>query len=107
MVSKGMVAVEGGMKILMPFDLIRDPNISVNAKMAYAAIRTHAPNAYPAINTVAEYMGVSRRTAERAISEIEKSGWITVKYRATEKGQQSNLYTCMDKPRKRRTPPHQ
>ena len=101
---KGTVAVEGGMKILMPFDLIRDPNISVNAKMMYAAIRTHAPNAYPAINTLAEYLNVSRSTAKRAIAEIEASGWIRVTVRNTKDGRQSNLYTCMDRPRRKRSP---
>lgn len=48
---------------------------------------------YPAIGTIAKELKLSRSTVKRAITDLEKSGWLSKEQRWRESGgKSSNLY---------------
>jgi len=52
---------------------------------------------FPAINTIAADLKLSRRTVERALDDLEKAGFVKCKARWRERGgQSSNLYVLSD-----------
>lgn len=75
---------------LLPTALIRDPKISGNAKLIYAAIGTHTPNPFPSQALLASYLGMSVSTVKRALKEIQEAGWVRVQYRYDKKGRRSS-----------------
>jgi DNA-binding MarR family transcriptional regulator len=65
-------------------EVIQDPNLSLRAKGVYALLATYADKqrtCYPAISTLAELSGVSRRTIERILKELEEKKYVTRKGR--------------------------
>lgn len=87
----------------LPHAMVQDPGISVNAKIVYAAIATHAPNPYPSREKIASYLGCSISTVKRALKEIEAAGWVKVEYRYDKDGRRtSNGYTLLSKKRRLR-----
>lgn len=65
-------------------EVIQDPGLSLRAKGVYALLTTYADkqrNCYPAISTLAELSGVSRRTIERTLKELEEKNYVTRKGR--------------------------
>jgi len=65
-------------------EVIQDPTLSLRAKGVYSLLTTYADkkrNCYPAISTLAELSGVSRRTIERTLKELEEKNYVTRKGR--------------------------
>jgi DNA-binding transcriptional ArsR family regulator len=83
----------------VPEALLFDPSISPNAKTAYAILHRYVDNrpdsdtegaAFPGRERVAELMGKSVDTVDRALKELERAEWIDVERPA---GGARNLYT--------------
>jgi len=54
---------------------------------------------FPAIGTIAGDMKLSRRTVERALTDLEESGFLLREHRFRSKGgKSSNLYWLIDDP---------
>lgn len=65
-------------------DVIYDPDLSIRAKGIYSVLCTFADRSrrcYPSIKTISELSGVSRRTVERIIKELEEKNYVTRKGR--------------------------
>jgi DNA-binding MarR family transcriptional regulator len=63
-------------------DVMQDPDLSLRAKGLYALLASYADKnrrCFPKINTLAEYSGVSRRTIERTLNELENKNYVTRK----------------------------
>jgi DNA-binding MarR family transcriptional regulator len=61
-------------------DVMQDPDLSLRAKGLYALLASYADKnrrCFPKINTLAEYSGVSRRTIERTLNELENKNYVT------------------------------
>lgn len=61
-------------------EVVKDPGLSLRAKGLYALLSSYANKnrtCYPKINTLAEFSGVSRRSVERALNELEQKGYVT------------------------------
>ena len=61
-------------------DVMRDPNLSLRAKGLYALLCTFADGrgiCYPAISTLGELTGMTRRTIHRIINELELKNYVT------------------------------
>lgn len=61
-------------------EVVKDPSLSLRAKGLYALLASYADKnrtCYPKINTLAEYAGVSRRSVERTLNELEEKGYLT------------------------------
>lgn len=59
---------------------MRDPSLSLRAKGLYALLCTYSDKegvCYPAISTLSEMCGVSRRTTERIINELIDKKYVT------------------------------
>jgi DNA-binding MarR family transcriptional regulator len=59
--------------------VIHDPDLSLRAKGLYALLATYADKdriCYPMISTLAEISGVSRRTIERTLIELEEKKYV-------------------------------
>lgn len=83
-------------------DVLRDPNVSAQAKALYALLTTYANDAgrdtcYPRQETLAEQLGVSVDTVQRHIRALDDLGVIQVmpRYRA-DGGRVSNDYVLLD-----------
>lgn len=60
-------------------EVIKDPSLSLRAKGLYALLASYADKnrqCYPKINTLAEFSGVSRRSVERTLNELEEKGYL-------------------------------
>lgn len=60
-------------------EVIRDPGLSLRAKGIYALLCTFADKervCFPSINTLSELSGVSRRTTERTLKELEEKNYV-------------------------------
>lgn len=64
-----------------PRALLRDPNISPQAKALWTLLEDHAspesPVPFPGQRRLAEFMGVSDRTIRNWLDELAGSGWLT------------------------------
>lgn len=82
--------------------VIRDPSISVNARLLYAVLCTYANeygNCWPSVSTVLEGLGMSDRTRRRAQSELVEAGVLTITTQLDSRGRRTlNLYTLTDMP---------
>jgi DNA-binding MarR family transcriptional regulator len=61
-------------------EVIQDPDLSLRAKGLYALLCTYADKnrqAFPSIVTLAELSGVTRRTIERTLNELENKNYVT------------------------------
>lgn len=60
-------------------EVVKDPGLSLRAKGLYALLTSYAGKdrtCFPSINTLAEMSGVSRRTVERTLNELEHKEYI-------------------------------
>ena len=57
---------------------------------------------YPAVETIAEECGVSKRTVQRATKKLQERGYIIISKRTIKGKQSSNLYQIMDTPSEER-----
>jgi len=65
-------------------EIIQDIELSLRAKGLYALLCTFADkdrSCYPKISTLSELSGVSRRTIERTMIELEQKKYVTRKGR--------------------------
>ena len=77
----------------VPNFILKDPNISVGAKVAYAMFLSYAWNndsCFPGQDRLAEDMGMSRSRVTTFVGELEESGLITIQRRGLGK---TNIYT--------------
>ena len=80
---------------------IYSTNLPHRAVAVYMYLRDRANkdgSCYPAINTIAQDLKISKSTVKRALSDLEKDGYISHerRYRKTG-GNSSNLY-CLERP---------
>jgi biotin operon repressor len=77
----------------VPNFILKDPNISVGAKVAYAMFLSYAwhnDSCFPGQDRLAEDMGLTRVRVTQLISELEDAGLVTIQRRGQGK---TNLYT--------------
>jgi hypothetical protein len=77
----------------VPNFILRDPKISVGAKVAYAMFLSYAwhnDSCFPGQDRLAEDMGMTRPRVTQLISELQGAGLITIQRRGQGK---TNLYT--------------
>lgn len=86
-------------KAWLPEELMRRPEISSNAKLVYARLaRFEGRNsaAYPKLNTLAEELGLSWSTVQRAVTELVEAKLLRIKVR---RGQhRPNKFEFLDHP---------
>ena len=76
----------------LPNILIRNKDLTANAKVVYSALLSYAwhNNAvFPGQETLAEEIGSTRSTVNRAIIELEDNGWLEIQRMGQGK---TNLY---------------
>lgn len=88
----------------IPNRLLKTPELSAQAKVAYAKLLSYAWNndaVFPGQDRMAEDLGAHRTTISRAMSELETQGWIEIKRRGLGK---TNIYVLKHTitPKKRR-----
>jgi len=84
--------VRGGFSQVPNF-ILKDPNLSLGAKVTYAMFLSYAwhnDSCFPGQEKLAADMGMSRSRVAEFISELSKSGLITIKRRGLGK---TNIYT--------------
>ena len=84
--------------VQLPTSVIRDPGLTVVARMLYAVVATYADlttrEATLLRSTLAKDLNRSRDTVDRAVAELVKAGLLTVTHRKNDKGVSiSSLYT--------------
>src|SRR6266478_2943809 len=84
--------VRGGFTQIPNF-ILKDPSLSVGAKVAYAMFLSYAwhnESCFPGQDRLAEDMGMSRSRVTEFVGELEKAGLITIQRRGLGK---TNVYT--------------
>lgn len=92
-VLKGFDPVSAGGFTQVPNVLLRAKKLSCNAKVVYAQLLSYAwtnDRCYPGQERMAEDIGSTKSTVNRAIIELQKTGWLEVKRRGQGK---TNIYT--------------
>lgn len=88
----------------VPEALLFDPNLSSHAKVVWGVLDRRIDNrpdsdtegcAFPGREWIAETMGVSTDTVDRALKALEEAGWILVE---RPKGGRRNVYELLDHP---------
>jgi biotin operon repressor len=77
----------------VPNFILKDPNISIGAKVAYAMFLSYAwhnDSCFPGQDRLAEDMGMSRSRVTEFVGELERAGLVTIERRGQGK---TNLYT--------------
>src|ERR1039457_1112509 len=77
----------------VPNFILKDPNLSVGAKVAYAMFLSYAwhnDSCFPGQDRLAEDMGMSRSRVTEFVGELERAGLVTIERRGQGK---TNLYT--------------
>ena len=77
----------------VPNHILRSKGLSVGAKLTYAMLLSYAWQndfCFPGQETLAEHMGVSRRSVITFIQQLQKSGFVTVQRQGLNR---PNLYT--------------
>jgi len=82
----------------IPKDLLRDPEISVNAKTAYAILDEVAGHEQVTMDRLGSWLGASLRTAQRAVHELSETGWIEVHERFVAQRQIANEFVLNSYP---------
>ena len=88
--TKNPVLEEGFTQV--PNFILRNPEISVGAKVAYSMFLSYAwhnDSCFPGQDRLADDMGLSRSRVTQLITELEKSGLITIQRRGQGK---TNIY---------------
>jgi DNA-binding transcriptional regulator YhcF (GntR family) len=104
----GEIVVEDGVLregfTQVPNGILRDPNLSVGAKLAYATLLSYAwqkDRCFPGQGTMATDMGVSEDSVNRYLKELVEKGFISAKRRGLKL---TNLYTILARTRKSQNP---
>jgi biotin operon repressor len=87
----------------VPNFILKNPDLSLGAKVTYAMFLSYAWNndsCFPGQEKLAEHMGMSRSRVAEFISELSQSGLITIKRRGLGK---TNIYTIHFSVKKPRT----
>ena len=77
----------------VPNCVLRDPTLSVGAKLVYAMFLSYAwhnQSCFPGQDRLAEDIGMSRTSVTQFIGELERAGFVSIKRRGQGK---TNLYT--------------
>ena len=77
----------------VPNFILKEPNLSIGAKLAYAMFLSYAwhnESCFPGQDRLAEDMGISRSRVTQLITELQKMNLITVQRRGQGK---TNVYT--------------
>jgi hypothetical protein len=85
------VAREGFTQV--PNFILRNPNISIGARIVYAVFLSYAWHndyCYPGQDRMAEHMGMSRSRVTEFIGELQRAGLLTIQRRGQGK---TNIYT--------------
>ena len=85
------VALHGFTQV--PNFILKDPNLSVGAKVVYAMFLSYAwhnESCFPGQDRLAEDMGMSRSRVTEFVGELEKAGLVSIERRGQGK---TNLYT--------------
>jgi hypothetical protein len=91
-VLHGFDPVSAGGFTQVPNVLLRSP-LSANAKVVYAQLLSYAwtnDRCYPGQERMAEDLGSTKSTVNRAILELQETGWLDVERRGQGK---TNIYT--------------
>src|SRR5579864_9552227 len=77
----------------VPNFILKEPNLSMGAKLSYAMFLSYAwhnDSCFPGQDRLAEDMGMSRPRVTQLIAELERAGLVTIQRRGQGK---TNLYT--------------
>src|ERR1017187_7705537 len=77
----------------VPNFILKDPNLSVGYKVAYAMFLSYAwhnDSCFPGQDRLAEELGMSRSRVTEFVGELERAGLVTIERRGQGK---TNLYT--------------
>ena len=81
-------------------DFLKSKLLTPDERMVYIYLKMHSDNdtgkSFPSLNTLAKETGLSKRTVQRCLQELQSKGTVRVEHRSSEKGTQSNLYTIYD-----------
>lgn len=81
-------------------DFLKSKLLTPDARMVFIYLRMHSDNStgrsFPSLNTLAKETGLSKRTVQRCLSELQEKGAVSVEHRSNDRGTQSNLYTIYD-----------
>jgi len=91
-VLKGFDPVSAGGFTQVPNILLRDSELSANAKIVYAMLLSYAWNnnrVFPGQERMAKDMGSSQPTIARATNELQERGWLEIERRGQGK---TNIY---------------
>lgn len=84
-------------------DFLHSDVLSPTEKMLFIYLKMHSGNgtgqSFPSLATLAKETGLSKRTVQRWLAEMEDKGVITKEHRMSSRGNQSNLYTIRDNAR--------
>jgi len=84
------------------FDSVYAADVPSRAVAVYMYLKNRAnkdKSCFPAIGTIAADLKLSRRTVERALADLEKTGFLLREHRFRKKGgKSSNLYRLLDDP---------
>src|SRR6266542_3706586 len=89
---KGFDPVSAGGFTQIPNILLKSP-LTSNAKVVYAQLLSYAwtnDRCYPGQVRMAEDVGISQSTINRALKELEDAGWLSIEKRGQGK---TNIYT--------------
>lgn len=92
-VLRGFDPVSAGGFTQVPNFILKDGELSSNAKLAYTLLLSYAWNnnrVFPGQDRMAEEFGTSRPTVTKAITELTKAGYLDVQRRGQGK---TNIYT--------------
>ncbi|MGD9670790.1 MAG: helix-turn-helix domain-containing protein [Hyphomicrobiaceae bacterium] len=81
-ILEGFDPIAAGGFTQVPNVILKSADLSVGAKLAYAMLLSYAwqnDHCFPGQETLAEDMGVSKRSVVSFIKELTKSGHVTVK----------------------------
>ncbi len=93
MILKGFDPVAAAGFTQVPNVILKSPELSVGAKLAYAMLLSYAwqkEKCFPGQETLADNMGVSKRSVVSFIKELRAAGYVTVKRQGLG---QVNVYT--------------
>jgi hypothetical protein len=91
-VLQGFDPISAGGFTQVPNYLLKDPDISANAKVVYSMLLSYAWNnsyVFPGQDRMAEDIGLSQPTIARSVKELEEKDWLEIQRRGQGK---TNIY---------------
>lgn len=81
-------------------DFLKSELLTPDERLVYIYLKMHSDNntgrSFPSLNTLARETGLSKRTVQRCLSELQDKGVVGIEHRRNDRGTQSNLYTVYD-----------